>query len=372
MSCIDVYSRSSPRNPPVILWLHGSEGMGERMSAHFPIDKFLDRGYAVVTFNRFVSYTTEGEKYDNINRCQLTEGSKRVTSWGTQSSFPLSTEIIMVHRVCTELYDKGTRQIILAGFSRGAILAAACAATDVFDMFKDVGVTGYVAFGDMPVQMKPLTREIPITFISGEHDTLCPPDLMKFYRTEYLKDYSNTRLYIVPKMGHSPFPTTTTTTTLKATKEFLGEIFCRFNPRMWCQAATNYINTLRFLWLGTTGLFTQKTKRGQNLINACGSMDGDYFYPLVKLGSSFQFKDRIAKSSYPDFIKERTRSELTIKKPLISSVERDGIIEWIIGLLCPVDYSSPHTQASATSVHRLMEGVIARIPPMPYPMEKLI
>ncbi len=138
-----VHSRESSKNPPVILWLHGSGGGHE---SDLPVQQILDRGYALITFDRFNSYgDTFVSNLTGRENEKSGEGHIGTDSWGAQDSLSLSTEIIMVHKMCIELSRLGSKEFILASHSRGAILAAACATEDHFEMFEKEGVKGCFA-----------------------------------------------------------------------------------------------------------------------------------------------------------------------------------------------------------------------------------
>ncbi|MEI7494144.1 MAG: hypothetical protein WCJ92_06055 [Alphaproteobacteria bacterium] len=260
------------------------------------------------------------------------EGHVGTDSWGAQDSLSLSTEIIMAHKMCVELSKLGSKEFILAGHSRGAILAAACATEDHFEIFEKVGVKGCFALGAMPVQMKPLTSRIPVVFVSGAEDEICPSDLVEYFHKHNLKEQSNVKLEIIEDMAHCPF-SVRQITFLGSTMNFFGEIF--YKPGLWRQAIWNYVNGLNFLLLGTQGLHTAYLlDDAQSFSSACSVVSDDGFRPLIRAGNSFKLGEKRAKNDYPYFIKANVTRGVVQKKPLTTKEKADLTVQKIVDMMC--------------------------------------
>lgn len=184
----------------------------------------------------------------------------------------------------------------------------------------------------MPVQMKPLTSRIPVVFVSGAEDEICPSDLVEYFHKHNLKEQSNVKLEIIEDMAHCPF-SVYQITFLGSTMNFFGEIF--YNPGLWKQAIWNYVNGLNFLLLGTQGLHTTYLlDDAQGFSNACSVFSHDGFRPLIRARNSFKLGEQIPKSGYTKFIKENMTRGVVQKEPLMTKEKADLTVQKIVDMMC--------------------------------------
>jgi len=295
-----IISKPQSYNPPVVLFLHGSEGGGFSISF---IQEILNQGMAYVSFDRFGE--TVIERTSDINYTAMNNDS-----WNAQTELPLNAEVMMVYGVCKWLVEHGTEDIHIVGHSRGGTLTLESAKERNAKYFRNIsvenkvgGVKSYTPISAMPLMMgEPITESESVSIVHGIYDTVCPYDFMKYYYNEHLQQHKNIKM-VTEECGHiwdQPI--------LAGWGDaFLGLGYDIWeNPYSALIVVQNFLKDVGYLALDIRAFRTEIRAEADNFNNVFIFIEGDSFgFVLADGNGSFEIGEKKPMSDLPRLCRER-------------------------------------------------------------------
>lgn len=325
---VGIFSRETPKNPPVILDLHGSSGLSYDLEL---IDNILQKGMAYASFSRFPKIKLSKTQISNTASEEIHVYQQ---TWENQTELPLNHEIMMIYAVCKKLVELGTEEIYIYGHSRGGILALSCAMESNAKFFRKIeingkigSVKGYIPVSALPIYVTDITEQEPVTIVHGRYDTICKFEVMKKYYETYLTKQKNIN-FTVCDVGHYFFDKNTVTL-----KDSLFNII----PELWRngfygvpQTIKNVVKKFFFLTTGKKVLITG-SRKGHNFNEACVKIDEEEksFFPIKEgnIGSSESIE------KLPEYFKNHTKTLISVQEVTENEEALSGRLVLLVNIL---------------------------------------